>query len=370
MNKFKSGLILLLATLILVACGGNNDVPGKPRFTAMVSFGDSLSDVGSYNVGLVAGIGGGQFTINAASSVKATTPTNWTEFTSLSLGLGMPCAAETGLDNNTAPPGTPLGTSIPVTQYPLCNGYAQGGSRVTDPTGVGNKNVPVVPPTPVGFALTVPVITQIQNFLTRHGSFSANDIVFVMAGANDVFIQASTAGAIITANPASAAVATASGVAAVQTAATELANDVKTQIIGNGAKYVVVMNVPDIASTPAATPSTAGLLGLLVTSFNTQLKANLPDSINVLNVDAYTASKDEVANPAKYNLTNVTGTACNLTYPTNLLGSSLACNAGNLNAGVLPTDHYLFADTVHPTPYGHLLFATYVLQAMTNKGWY
>ncbi len=87
----------------------------------------------------------------------------------------------------------------------------------------------------------------------------------------------------------------------------------------------------------------------------------------VLNVDAYTASKDEVANPAKYNLTNVVGTACNLPLASS---SSLTCNATNLTLGVTAADHYLFADKVHPTPYGHLLFATYVLQAMTNKGWY
>jgi outer membrane lipase/esterase len=120
-------------------------------------------------------------------------------------------------------------------------------------------------------------------------------------------------------------------------------------------------------------------MDMLVTAFNDQLKADLPDSANVLNVDAYSASKDEVANPAKYNLTNVTDTACDLrpydavTNPNpyaNPLGSSLACNSNNLTAGVMATDHYLFADTVHPTPYGHLLFATYVLQAMTNKGWY
>lgn len=370
MHQLKFVSVLLMA-MILVGCGGGgSDVPAKPRFAAQVSFGDSLSDVGSYQVGAVAALGGGQFTINAASTVKATTPTNWTEFTSLSLGLGMPCAAETGLDNNTAPPGTPLGTSIPVTNYPLCNGYAQGGSRVTNPVGIGNKNIPVVAPTPVGFALTVPVVTQIQKFLTAHsGSFSGNDVVFVMAGANDVFFQAASIGGGLPA---------ASGVAAVQTAASELANDVKTQIIAKGAKYVVVANIPDIASTPYVTlianptvrAQTAGLLDTLVTAFNAQLKADLPDSPNVLNVDAYTASKDEVTNKAKYNLTDVTNTACNLASPYNPLASSLGCNANSLSGTLAAVDHYLFADTVHPTPYGHLLFATYVLQAMTNKGWY
>jgi outer membrane lipase/esterase len=375
MNKFKFGSVLLMA-LILVACGGGgSDVPAKPRFSAQVSFGDSLSDVGTYNVGLVNAIGGGQFTINAASSVKAVTPTNWTEFTSLSLGLGMPCAAMTGLDNGSgAAPGTPPGTVIdPTDNSATCSNYGQGGARVKDQPGIGNKLLGGG-----GFALTIPVLTQIQNFLTAHaGSFNGDELVTVMAGANDVLIQAGSVGA---------AYPPASAVIAVQTAASQLATAVNSQIIAKGAKYVVVANIPDIASTPYVTSitdpttraQTGGLLDTLVTAFNAQLKADLPDSFNVLNVDAYTASKDEVANSAKYNLTNVTATACNLNFPINVLaasgvpdsGSSLACNATNLAPGVLASDHYLFADKVHPTPYGHLLFATYVLQEMTNKGWY
>jgi len=245
--------------------------------------------------------------------------------------------------------------------------------------GIGNAFSPVQ----AGIFLTVPVVAQIQNYLTANGgSFSGNEIVMVMAGANDIFTQAGSVGPSYP--PASA-------VAAVQTAASELANDVKTQIIGKGAKYVVVANIPDIASTPYGNSidnhspipndmtNPVVFLNYLVTTFNAQLKASLPDSVNVLNIDAYTASHDEVTNPAKYNLTNVTGTACDLrpynasTNPNpyaNPLGSSLACNSNNLTAGVIATDHYLFADTVHPTPYGYLLFATYVLQAMTNKGWY
>jgi len=366
MHQFKFVSVLLMAMILAGCGGGGSDVPAKPRFAAQVSFGDSLSDVGSYNVGLVNAIGGGQFTINAASSVKATTPTNWTEYTSLSLGLDMPCAAETGLDNGSgAAPGTPAGTVIPVTDYPLCNGYAQGGSRVTAQPGIGNKLLGGG-----GFALTVPVVTQIQHFLTAHsGSFNGDEIVTVMAGANDVLFQAASIGGGLPA---------ASGVAAVQTAASELANDVKTQIIAKGAKYVVVANIPDIAGTPYVTSiadptvraQTAGLMDTLVTAFNAQLKADLPDSANVLNVDAYSASKDEVANPAKYNLTDVTHTACDLASPYNPLASSLGCNANSLSGTLAAVDHYLFADTVHPTPYGHLLFATYVLQSMTNKGWY
>lgn len=366
MRQFKFGLAMLV-TLILVGCsGGNSDVPAKPKFTAQVSFGDSLSDVGSYKVGFVAALGGGQFTINAASAVPAT-PTNWTELTAAKFGLAAPCAAQTGLDNGSGPaPGTPTGTVIPVTDYAVCTGYAQGGSRVTSQPGIGNYLLGGG-----GFALTVPVVTQIQNFLTAHsGSFNGDEIVTVMAGANDVFYQAALIGA--------SAITPASGVQAMQAAASQLATAVNTQIIAKGSKYVAVVNIPDIASTPYVTSianpttraQTGGLLDSLVTAFNAQLKADLPDSAIVLNVDAYAASKDEVANPGKYNLTNVTTPACDLAAPSNPLASSLACNAGNLKAGVMPTDHYMFADTVHPTPYGHSLFALYVLQAMTNKGWY
>jgi phospholipase/lecithinase/hemolysin len=369
MRQFKFGSVVLI-TLILVGCGGGgSDVASKPKFNSQVSFGDSLSDVGSYKVGIVAALGGGQFTINAASAVPAT-PTNWTEMTAPKFGLAAPCAAETGLDNGSGvAPGTPTGTVIPVVDNPACTGYAQGGARVTSQPGIGNKLLGGG-----GFALTVPVHDQITKHLGTSnapgGKFTGNEIVFVMAGANDVFMQAGLVGG---------GLAPASAVAAVQTAASELAADVNTQIIANGAKYVVVVNVPDIASTPYVTlivdptirAQTGGLLNTLVMAFNATLKAGLPDSANVLNVDAYSASHDEVANPGKYNLSIVATPACNLTAPSpNPLQSSLICNATNLNSGVLPTDHYLFADTVHPTPYGQSLFALYVLQAMTNKGWY
>ncbi len=359
MRHIKLGLVVLM-TEILVACGGGgSDIPATPKFASQVSFGDSLSDVGTYKVGTVALLKGGQFSINGTS------PINWTELTAAKLGLAAPCPALTGLD------GDPLqGFSVmPPVTHAGCTGYAQGGARVTNPVGVGNKLLGGSNAT-IGM-LTIPIVTQIQNHLSANGgTFKGNELVLVMAGANDVFIQAASIGQ---------GLPLASGVAAMQLAATQLATAVSTQIVANGAKYVVVMNVPDISSTPQVTSiadpvvkaQTAGMMTALVQAFNTQLKTSLPDSANVLNVDAYAASQDEVQNPGKYLLTNVTNTACNLTAPNpNPLASSLVCNALNLNTGVLPTDHYLFADNVHPTPYGHSLFSLYVLQAMTNKGWY
>lgn len=343
--RFASALLM---TMILVGCGGSgSDVPAKPKFTAQVSFGDSLSDVGSYRVSTIGSPAAnvGQFTINAAPG----TPTNWTEMTAIKLGMAsLPCAAATG------------GFGVARSTHTGCYGYGQGGARVTSAAGVGNIGA--------GGPMTEPVVTQIANHLAAvvGNLFTGNEMVFVMAGANDVFTQAGLVGA--------GAISPASGVAAIQTAASELAAAVNTQIIAKGAKFVTVVNVPDIASTPQVTSiadptvraQTAGLMDALVTAFNAKLKADLPSSAIVLNVDAYSASKDEVANKAKYNLADVTNTACSLPLTTS---SSLTCNASNLNPLVNPNTA-LFADKVHPTPYGHLLFATYVLQAMTAKGWY
>lgn len=348
MQQFKSVsaiLVSVIVSIILAGCGGGggSDLPAKPKFTSQVSFGDSLSDVGSYNAagGPVAAAGGGQFTINSATSL-----TNWTQLTAASLGLGA-CAASTG------------GYGVAPSSHAGCFGYAQGGARVTLQPGVGNTDATLVG----SGAMTVPVGTQIANHLTAMSThkFSGDELVLVMAGANDVFTQAGLVGASLE-TPASA-------VAAVATAATELAADVNAQLIANGATHVVVANIPDIGKTPYAatlSPAALGLVNTLVTTFNTQLKAALPDSANVLNIDAFTASGDEVTNPAKYNLSNVTTPACNIAVlPGN---SSLFCTSSTL-IGTADA-HFLYADSVHPTPYGHALFATYVLQAMTNKGWY
>jgi outer membrane lipase/esterase len=367
MHQFKI-VSAIAVSVILAGCGGGgSDLPAKPKFTSQVSFGDSLSDVGSYKVGLVETLGGGQFTINIPS-----TRTNWTEMTAASLGLPKPCAAETGLDSGSGTPDKPTSTVFTVADHPLCTGYAQGGARVSSSVGIGNKLHPFSP----GFALTVPVLTQISHHLANltaapAGKFTGSELVLVMGGANDVLHHFGLV--------SGSAETYASAVAAVQTAASQLATGVKDQVVANGAKYVVVANVPDIASTPQGTAvgtTGAGVIDNLVKAYNAQLKTDLPDSANVLNVDAYNASKDEVAHKDKYVLTNVTDTACNLSFGVNPLstaankpGSSLACNSTNVIT-TAAVDHYLFADLVHPTPYGHALFATYVLQAMVNKGWY
>ena len=432
--------LALLTAAVLSACGGsdNNNTPAPqpvPKFASQVTFGDSLSDVGTYQVGAVAQLGGGKYTINGSAAK------NWTEILAANLGLSAPCPAQQGLN------GTLPGFNVPVINNLQCTNYAQGGARVTDPAGPGNIKY-----APVG-QLTVPVKEQIANHLTRKGgSFSGTEVITVMAGGNDALqllsdltAAANAAGATAYGNslvPALASGATdraaatlaigtafqaelratgslpaatqrAVGVAAVQpgngavlaaaagyaataaTAATaagntyaqtngpalvtqmslagaQLAALVRTEVVGKGAKYVVLNNLPDLAGAPASnTPTTTAaqktLIAGMVSAFNTALRANIDGlEANVLYLDLYSVSVDQVANPSKYGLTNVTSAAC---ATNQLSGTSLVCNATNLNAGVTPTSTYLFADSVHPTPYANTLIADYVTAQLKLRGW-
>lgn len=344
-------IIAILGSLILFGCGGGGAGSQAPRinFASQVTFGDSLSDIGTYAVSGVAASGGGQFTINGAGK-------NWTGLLAAQLGLPTPCAAVTG------------GYGIAPVTHAGCFGYAQGGARVTNPTGVGYGAANTA-------ALTYPVATQVANHLTAvGGSFSGNEIVFVLAGANDVFTQAGTYPVLLGAPyNMTAAQALATVTASITTAANDLVAQVTTQMIAKGARYVVVVNIPDIANTPyanaaeVASPGTKVLLDTLVTTFNNQVKSQLAGNANVLLVDAYAVNRDQINNPAAYGLTNVSSTACNIAVlPGN---SSLFCTANTLNTGVGADTHYLFADSVHPTPYGYLQLARLVSKEMLIKGW-
>jgi phospholipase/lecithinase/hemolysin len=450
MRKTSLALALLTAA-VLTACGGNGPSAGnqtpKIKFANQITFGDSLSDVGTYAVGAVAALGGGQYTINGNNTAVSPelTGKNYTTLIAAQLGLPAPCAAQTGLLGTAS-----AGFSVPVVDHPECYGYAQGGSRVTNLIGPGNKALDKPGAVSLG-QMTVPVVNQIANHLKKTGgSFKADDLVIVMAGGNDVLeqlgefsagataaggtalatslvtqlapgttnpatasaaigaaIQAEAAkptatsqsiiGAAITAaaqngNTAAVANATTIGntagaaalaaaakyqadnapklVAALATAGAELGALVKTQIVAKGANYVVVNNLPDVSISPSAKAQTADtqkLIQSMVAAFNDQLKAAVAGEPKVLYVDLATISRDQATNPTPYGLTNTTTPACDLTPAKNPLGSSLVCNKNNLIAG--DVSHYMFADSVHPTPFEYSLIARYVLEQMAIKGW-
>jgi len=337
--------VLLAATL--AACGGGDDGDQSPRvaYGKMVSFGDSLSDVGSYRVGAIAQLGGGEYSINGSAGV------NWTELLAASAHVATPCAAQTGLQSTI--PNIP---AVAVVNHAGCYGYGQGGSRVTNPIGVANAALPA----PQLGQLTDPVKNQILRHLaTSGGTFAADDLVTVLAGGNDVFMNLAAIQQGLTPTDAVTAMATAGG---------ELGAYVKSMIVANGAKHVVVVNLPDVSQTPFAYAldlQTQGLINTMVVQFNTQLAAGVAGTPEVLLVDAYTQGRDQNARPANYALTNVTTPACDLTKTA--LPTSLVCTASTLVA--TDVTGYEFADTVHPTPFGYSLLARFVAENMIKNGW-
>lgn len=405
MTVWKYALSALSAALVLVACGGGDDTPApiaatpKPVFTKMVNFGDSLSDVGTYKVGLLAAVGGGKFTVNSA------TAKTWTEVLAPKLNLPAPCAAQTGLSSI-----IPTLPAVTVQNVVTCTNYAQGSSRVTSPYGpnsvaiqqaVLNSAGTATAITSAGIGLmAVPLVTQMANHLAK-GAYSGTELVTVMAGGNDIFLNlngvasadgggAGAVGAAIFAEWApSVQGAVAGGGTTATTAAitaaragmakagTELATLVKTQILAKGAKYVVVANLGSVSQTPygiSLGAQTQGILDLMTADFNTALTSGLAGQAGVVIVDLFAQGALQAANPSQFLIANATTPACDAsTTTTNILGgSSLACTAANTivaNGSTVDVSKYYFADGVHPTPYGHQLMSDFIESKMVAAGW-
>jgi outer membrane lipase/esterase len=367
MKVWKLATSAIGAAMVLAACGGGGggDQAPKVSFTGMVSFGDSLSDVGSYKVGTIAAKGGGEYTVNGPTAL------NWTAIVAKAYGLPVPCAAQTGLDGLAS-----QGLSVPVTNVATCFGYAQGGARVTLQPGPGNKLLGGA--NAVLGQLTVPVKDQMLAHLTKvGGAYTGSELVTVLAGGNDFFIQAEifkgTVAQLIasgkTPAEAQATAGTAAGTA-MGTAGAELAGYVKALIVGKGAKNVVVVNLPNVSKTPDsidAGPQAQAFADQMTNIFNEQLKQGLNGVPGVVLADAYTESTTQANNPGPYGLTNVKDRACDKDPTKNILGGqSLVCNASNVIAG--DVSHYQYADGVHLTPYGYELLAKFVLSEMIKAG--
>ena len=98
-------------------------------------------------------------------------------------------------------------------------------------------------------------------------------------------------------------------------------------------------------------------------------------------VDFYASFKDQAEHPAQYAYTNVTTPAC----PATGVGSDglptysfPTCTAAALSAMTPPAGatggadwwkSYGFADSFHPTPFGHQLMGQLVSRSLSQAGW-
>jgi outer membrane lipase/esterase len=379
---------LAAAALIVAGCGGGNT--DSPLASRVVVFGDSLSDVGTYTSATsltttpgAAPYFGGKFTTNTfteyalapagtARQPNTSTASTWVEWISARLGVPLTTAmAGFGPDTPQTRVRCPVTRTAPALAG-SCTGYAQGGSRVTNPAGIGNPNGNGINGASPA-AITLPMVTQVADHLTAFTSFSGDDIVFVFGGNNDVFIQFGAVGQGLPVDQAQANIVT---------AATELATLVKSEIIAKGGKRVAVMTLPDSATTPFGSTLTAdgrALLTGLSAAFNTALLAGL-DGSGAKIIDARALNAAVQAAPSSFGLTNITVPACDAAKINAITGgrvtdgSSLFCNASTgvpfngIRTGASAST-YLFADGVHPTTGGHKIFADQVWTQLKNFGW-
>ena len=210
--------------------------------------------------------------------------------------------------------------------------YAWGGAR--NDNGA-NSNGPI-PST----------IAQIALFKTVGGIYGASDVVTYWGGANNIF-QSNIANPL-TAQANVQADATASGIAAGAQAGT---------LAAQGARTILVMNLPDFGSLPSY--SSKGAQGVAIGSFASltynaaqsqalQAAAAAAPGVNIIQVDAASVFSAVIANPSAFGFSNVTQPCFNAAAKT-VCGATLAAQ-----------NQYLFWDDVHPTDAGHQLLSQVV----------
>ena len=326
--------ILAMMISLFAACGGggggsnNGSGAATPQGGVnlqVVSFGDSLSDVGTY-APIASAVGGGRFTTNPGQV--------WTQDVAQYYGGSLSAAFTIDITHKLS------------AQNGL--GYAEGGATVATPANQNDFLTDVIG------NVEMPVNQQVSSYLTTHGSFNSSQLILVWAGANDVL----RAGSLPAAAPT------------VQTAASALAQIVG-QIVQNGATHVVVVNVPNVGLSPKgiASPDGGANLTQLSQLFNADLNTALQaDGLQgkIIQIDSYTWVDQIIANfqANGFTVTN-TGQACDPTKTPD--DTSLLCSpATYVTANADQT--YMFADDLHPTTHLHTLFAQYVEQQIAQSG--
>jgi phospholipase/lecithinase/hemolysin len=326
--------------------------PGKSgnRIRHVLVFGDSLSDVGTYGVGVVAAAGGGKFTTNPGPI--------WSEMVGALLGS----------------PVTPFRQGLAGSSEVLGGtGFAMGGARVAQQPGIGCDPDPTTGSCKTW--MTIPVAQQIGDYLGANSDrFDPDQLVFLLAGANDILYQLGVFQANVQAGePVDPAQAAALG--AVQEAASDLVTQVQ-RIKTKGGSRVVVLNVPDLSDTPfgnaADTAPVRPLVAAMVQYFNQTLAAGLQGTGATL-LDLAAREKDVVSNPKKYHVKDTTTPACDAEKIAELTGGlvtdgiSLFCSSQTLVKADAPLKH-LFADSLHPSTVGHAVVASFVLVELWQRG--
>jgi phospholipase/lecithinase/hemolysin len=307
-------LLIVAAAALSISAG--QALAASP-YTAIYSFGDSLSDVG--NVFLATG---GAEPASAPSGPLAGPYFNG-EFSNgpvwvqdLASFMGLPALTPSLAGGN---------------DYAF--GFATTGSPYTNNSQVPNLD------------------DQVGAFLSGRSDAAPSSALYTFSiGANDLFniLSGSTTGGLTPEQDA------ASAAQAVATAAQDLELA--------GAKDLMLFDVPNLGLVPAIQEESKlpGLSGLpdeasaLAQLFNADVLSDIASDapgLTLYDIDAYGLLTDAVNNPGEFHFSNVTDPCWTGTYTGYATGGTLCSTDPAVQ------DTYLFWDSVHPTEAGHLLIA-------------
>lgn len=352
-KKLHVAVLAVAMTVLLSACNDEGTEarvvpPPPPAVTKVVSFGDSLSDVGTYNP------------TTADADPTNDTPTGLT----FSTKPGMTWNALVAIHF-----GQPLRPNRQVRFGVVGNGgeilelgglgYAEGGARIEEDApngGVVMRTIPNVGTVPVQMATSRSIRSQIDAYLAEHGNtIDSQTLVLIQGGANDFFAFLGQ----VAQDPSLAG----SAPAVIAATATAMVNQI-SRLKAAGANRIIYANLPDLGLTPQfrATPL-AGLATQITDAYN----AAVADALNALGVHIFDTAgflRQVVQSPASFGFTNVTTPACtSLTDPSDPTSlSALVCLPTTLVAPGADLT-YLFADAVHPTAGAHTVWGQQVIAA-------
>ena len=390
-RRWQPLALAVAASLALAACGGGddgNDDANPLGITAVKVFGDSLSDSGTF-----AGLPGQGRTFTVQGTRNEPTVL-WVEHVTAAYGLGAQC-----------PVYKFNGTAFAPNPKAGCTNYAIGGGRINNPLDSGGALAPLS------------IKKQLQDGAAA--GWAKGDLLLIDGGGNDAadlvgaYLNApSDRGvkylALLRTQLSEQALAqvmgrpndqeTAGGLF-MQALADGFVAEIRASALDKGAQHVVVANMPTITYTPRfqavldriADANGGGVPGTTaraqaealfkgwVNAFNQRLAANLAGDKRVQVIDVAGRFTDFMVRPSAYGLSNVTLPVCGADGVTVLPKRDFAsCTADALSGTTPPPgapagrswwERFMFADSFHPTPYGHALMADQVIQVLDDADW-
>ncbi|WP_164928642.1 SGNH/GDSL hydrolase family protein [Gloeobacter violaceus] len=206
-------------------------------------------------------------------------------------------------------------------------GYAFGGATT------GFK--PSQPPPP-GIPPGIPgVLAQVATFAETRPPVAPEDLFFVVAGSNDILLFGESDIDLLLDNVATAL----------------------SELYAQGARTIVVTNLPPLSRTPLAgsDPQQVAALGVLTRTYNRKLERRLQlleqtqPGLKPILLDAYALVLALIDNPARFGLTNVTEPC---------LTETAVCP---------DPEQYLFWDEVHPTAAVGRILADYAYAVLARS---